>query len=239
MPDKIPLQEAWKGTADCQNCELRNTALFAGLTVDDFEHIHEPIVQVSLRQGESLYRSGEQGNRIYTLRHGFMKLVRYLPDGTQRIVRLVRPSDVTGLEALLGQPYEHEAVALQASELCCLPTSVVNDLSRRNPELHQELLKRWQKALVSADSWLTELSTGSARQRVARLILCLSDNDEPPRCQLFNREDIGAMLGITTETASRIIADFRRHDWLRQSDGSRYLVNKHELGRVSEGNRNT
>ncbi|WP_296987481.1 helix-turn-helix domain-containing protein, partial [Thalassospira sp. UBA1131] len=28
------------------------------------------------------------------------------------------------------------------------------------------------------------------------------------------REDIGAMLGITTETASRIIADFRRHDLL-------------------------
>jgi CRP-like cAMP-binding protein len=224
MSQKITLQEAWKGNADCQTCELRNSALFAGLTRDDFEHIHEPIVQVSLRPGEALYRAGESGSRVFTLRQGLIKLVRYLPDGTQRIVRLIRSSDVTGLESLLGQPYEHDAIAIQDCELCCLPHNVVNDLSQRNPKLRQELLQRWQRALAAADTWLTELSTGSARQRVARLILSLSDDSEPPLCQLFGREDLGAMLGITTETASRTIADFRRKGWLKDAGQNRYIV---------------
>ena len=232
MSQKITLQEAWKGNADCQTCELRNSALFAGLTLDDFEHIHEPIVQVGLRAGEALYRTGEAGSRIYTLRHGLIKLVRYLPDGTQRIVRLIRSSDVTGLESLLGQPYEHDAIAIQACELCCLPHTVVNELSRRNPALHQELLQRWQRALAAADTWLTDLSTGSARQRVARLILSLSDGEDPPRCQLFGREDVGAMLGITTETASRTIADFRRKGWLKDAGQNLYVLDEPAINSV-------
>ena len=226
MNEKVPLQEAWNGIADCEHCELRNSVLFAGLTMDDFAAIHEPIIQVTLKPGEHLYHLGEQGRRIYTLRHGLVKLVRYLPDGTQRIVRLIRSSDVTGLEALLGQPYEHDAIAVQPSEFCYLPTEVVSELSQRNPTLHRELLKRWQQALAAADTWLTELSTGPARQRVARLILKLCDENDPPGCQLFSREDIGAMLGITTETASRTIAEFRRKGWLRPMGNNAYTVDK-------------
>lgn len=232
MPHKIALQDAWKGTADCEQCELRNSALFAGLTREDFEHIHDPILQVTLQSGETLYHSGETGSRVYTLRHGLIKLVRYLPDGTQRIVRLIRSSDITGLEAILGEPYEHDAIAIGKCELCCLPTRLVDSLSKRNPALHRELLKRWQRALTAADAWLTELSTGSARHRVARLVLHLSDGGEPPHCQLLSREDVGAMLGITTETASRTIAEFRRKGWLTEEGHNRYLVNE---AAISEG----
>jgi len=217
-------KEAWSGLADCQNCELRQSALFAGLTLQDFQDVHDPIIQVALKPGEALYRDGEQGKRLFTLRHGLIKLVRYLPDGTQRIVRLVRSADTLGLEALLGQPYEHNAIAIQECELCCLPAQMVNNLSERNPVLYRELLQRWQRALTSADSWLTDLSTGSARQRVARLILHLAEQQEPHRCQLLGREDIGAMLGITTETASRTIAEFRRKGWLTETAHNEYLV---------------
>ena len=94
--------------------------------------------------------------------------------------------------------------------LCRYPVSVVRELSRINPALHQELMRRWQRALTEADAWLTELSTGSARQRVARLLLRLSDGQEETECELFGREDLGAMLGITTETASRTTAEFKR-----------------------------
>ena len=130
-------------------------------------------------------------------------------------MRLAKTSDVIGLESLLDQTYEHEAIAMQNTEICCLPVDTVNQLSNENPTLHKELLLRWQRALSEADTWLTELSTGSARNRVARLILQLSDETgEQPECRLFAREDLGSMLGITTETASRTIAEFKRKGWL-------------------------
>ena len=197
------------GHADCLSCTLRNSVLFAGLE-KDFENIHQPIDLYTLPPGSILYRAGEPGDRLFTIRSGILKLVQYLPDGTQRIVRLLRSTDVTGLEVLLEQKYRHDAVVLHSTQACSLPVSVVRALSQSNPALHRELLNRWQRALVEADAWLTELSTGSAKQRVARLLLRLVRDEQSSQCALFSREDMGAMLGITTETASRTIAEFKR-----------------------------
>jgi len=230
MPIKVSLHDAWTGVADCRNCSLRGSALFAGLEESDFEKIHDPISQFTLKPGERLYRDGDNGNRLFTIRSGLVKLVRYLPDGTQRIVRLALTSDVIGLESLLDQPYEHEAIAMQPTDICSLPVSTVNELSKDNPTLHKELLHRWQRALSDADSWLTELSTGSARHRVARLLIRLADDTNgQSECRLFGREDLGAMLGITTETASRTIAEFKRKGWLQELSSNHYRVDTESM----------
>lgn len=222
---RIPFKEVWSGEADCKQCTLRESVLFAGLKEEDFEKIHHPIDQFELLPGQTLYRAGEQGDRMYTIRSGLIKLVQYLPDGAQRIVRLVRTADVTGLESLLGKPYEHDAVVMQSTEVCCLPVTTVQALSRENPDLHVELLKRWHRALSEADVWLTELSTGPARERIARMLLRLVRDEAHPECILFGREDLGAMLGITTETASRSIAEFKRQGLLSELGNNRYRVN--------------
>ncbi|MCP4995495.1 MAG: Crp/Fnr family transcriptional regulator [Gammaproteobacteria bacterium] len=227
-------KEAWNGEANCLACTLRNTVLFSGLDEDDFDKIHQPIDLYALPVGSTLYRTGDSGDRVYTIRSGILKLVQYLPDGTQRIVRLVRASDVTGLEALLGQPYQHDAVVLQPIETCSLPVSVVQALSQTNPKLHQELLSRWQRALNEADAWLTELSTGSAKQRVARLLLRLVRNKEKSECELFPREDMGAMLGITTETTSRTIAEFKRKSLLVESTPNNFLLDIRNLEQIAQ-----
>jgi CRP-like cAMP-binding protein len=171
---------------------------------------------------------------MYTVRSGAIKLIQYLPDGSQRIVRIVRSSDVLGLEALLDEGYHHDAMALQRSEVCRFPTRVVRNLSRENPSLHRELMSRWQRALNEADAWLTELSTGSARQRVARLLLRLVRDRETSECELFSREDMGAMLGITTETASRTIAGFKRESLLVESRPNNFLLDIPNLRRIAE-----
>ncbi len=232
MIKTVTIDAAWSGEADCSICKLRDTALFAGLDGNDFETIHKPIEQTVLESGSTLYRSGDKAEHLYTIRSGLVKLVQYLPDGTQRIVRLLRTSDVAGMEALLGGVYQHDAIVMQATETCDLPAEVVKRLSRENSRLHEELMKRWQRALEEADLWITQLSTGSARRRVARLLQRLVCNAETHECQLFNREDMGAMLGITTETASRTIADFKRSGVLTEKSHNFYTVNMdkiHEL----------
>lgn len=213
---KLSLKEAWQGESNCRNCTVRTTVLFAGLQESDFERIHTPIDDLIFAPGSLLYRAGEPASHLFTLRQGLLKMVQYLPDGTRRIVRLSGSSDVIGLEGLLGTPYQHDAVILQRSELCRIPVQVVHDLCVDNPELHQELMRRWQQALSEAEAWLTELSSGTARQRMAHLLLRLVVDEDEPVCQLFSRDDIGAMLGITMETASRVIAEFRRKGWLQK-----------------------
>lgn len=234
MSKNVSLREAWSGEADCLRCTLRESVLFAGLTEEDFARVHDPIDQFTLQPGTSLYRAGDSGEFMFTIRSGSLKLVQYLADGSQRIVRIVRATDVLGLEALLQEPYNHDAVVLQPTELCRFPARVVRELGRESPSLHRELMARWQRALTEADAWLTELSTGAARQRVARLLLRLVRDRQSSECRLFSREDMGAMLGITTETASRTIAEFKRQSLLIETQPNSFLLDIPNLRRIAE-----
>lgn len=234
MPNTVPFAQAWNGNADCRNCALRDSVLFAGLQEKDFELIHRPINQLALQPGDKLYLAGQSGGRLFTIRKGLVKLSQLLPGGNPRIVRLAQATDVIGMEALLDQPYEHDAIAMQPTKVCCLPVSIVHTLSEHNPALHLELLNRWQKALKSADDGITQLSTGSAKERVARLLLRLADGEKPDECTLFGREDVGSILGITTETASRTIAEFKRRDLIKETGPNRFSLNVTGLREIAD-----
>ena len=216
MTKRVTLMQAWEGNADCLNCAIRSSALFSGLIEKDFELIHEPVEQLTLEPGSVLYKVGDHGHHLFTVRSGLLKLVQYLPDGSQRIVRLVRSTDVLGLEMMVGQQYEHEAIVLRATELCRYPKEAVTRLSQQNPVLHKDLMTRWQKALSEADAWITKLSTGSAKNRMANLQLLLTEADGSLECYLLSREDIGSILSMTIETASRTISEFKRTGLIKE-----------------------
>ena len=204
----------------CELCSMRAAVLFAGVEQEVLRRIQHDIEERRVPRGATLYRMEEPGRAIFTVRQGLVKLLQYLPDGGERIVRLVRATDVTGLEALVGQPYQHDAVVEQEAVVCRIPLDVIQRMEGESPQLYRELMRRWQQALSEADAWLTELGTGSSRQRVARLLLRLSDAHGNGLCTLFSRRDMGAMLGITTESASRVVAEFKRSEMLRDNGGS-------------------
>ncbi|MBE9568004.1 MAG: Crp/Fnr family transcriptional regulator [Proteobacteria bacterium] len=234
MTKRITIAQAWSGDADCLNCSVRKSALFSGLTEDDFESIHQPVEQVTMPPGAVLYKAGDTGKYLYTLRHGLIKLVRYLPDGSQRIVRLMCDADVLGLELLVTPQYEHEALILKTTKLCRYPVSDILRLSHTNPVLHKDLMARWHKAVTDADTWLTELSTGSAKKRMAGLLLQIMDKDSR-ECFLLSREDIGSILSITVETASRTISDFKRTGLMKEITYNHYILDIEGLKAVISG----
>ncbi|OIR02011.1 nitrogen fixation regulation protein FixK [mine drainage metagenome] len=215
------IEEVWSSGAKCEACGIRDLVLFADLDQADFSLIHLPIDEVEVAAGEVLYNCQSSGAYLYTVRSGLLKLVQYLPDGGQRIVRLLKPGATAGLEASLGQPYEHTAIALQPTALCRIPRQVVDRLSRETPRLHAQLMQRWHDSLRQADDWLTGLSTGKAPQRLARLLIQLMEPDGT--ATLFSREDLGAMLGITTEHASRTVAELKRQEAIFELSPNRYL----------------
>ncbi len=221
--------EAWTGVADCRACQIRASALFSGLEEADFEQFHRPIDQLVFAPGTAIYSTGDAATSLFTLRKGLVKLTQFLPDGTQRIVRLLRQSDLVGLEAMLSGSYEHTAVALHPTEVCRLPVELIKRLSQTNPKLYQEMMARWHRALSDADRWITEFSTGQARHRVIRLLLWLSEMGEDGRCDLFSREDLGAALGLTTETSSRVMAELKRRGLIAEPRPNHIICDRERL----------
>jgi len=206
----IKTESAWRGTADCRNCGIRDMVLFADLREEDFALIHAPIDDLEFPAGHPLVRMADTATSLYTLRVGMIKLVRNTVDGRQRIVRVLRAGDVVGLEALMGPTYDSDAIALTPIKVCRLPLQVIQRLNRETPRLHQRLLEKWHRSLKEADDWLADLNFGNARQRVAGLILKMRAEDDATVSHLFSREDMGAMLDLKLETVSRTLSAFER-----------------------------
>jgi len=193
----------------CRFCLNRENALFRDLTEAELLRFGQfQVGDLTFSAGETLYRQGDPASAVYMVRDGLIKLEQFLPDGSQRIVRLVKADMAIALEAMLGNECQHQAVALKKTKVCKITLDVLHRIESETPRLHKQLMTFWHTNVSEADTWLTHLSTGSARARMARLLLLLSDGVE--NFEMLSREDIGAMLGITTETASRMIAEFRR-----------------------------
>lgn len=214
----IKTESAWRGTADCRSCGIRDMVLFADLREEDFALIHAPIDDLELPAGHAVVRMGDTATSLYTLRTGVVKLVRNTIDGRQRIVRVLRAGDVIGLEALMGPTYDSDAVTLSPVKVCRLPLQVILRLNRETPRLHQRLLEQWHHSLKRADDWLAELNFGNARQRVAGLILNMRAQDDASTTTLFSREDMGAMLDLKLETVSRTLSAFEREGLIEPLD---------------------
>jgi CRP/FNR family transcriptional regulator len=225
----------WIGRAKCATCEVRNIVPFSGLSTDELDAILQPIDNLHVPANAMLFEEGKAAPSVYTLRSGFIKLKVGLPNGGQRIVRLLRPGDVAGMEALVDERYHHTAIALQDADVCRIPRELVQRFDRTNPKVHQALLKRWQQLVDQADYFIVALSTGHAEARMARLLLTLGCAGTQAEFPIPGREDMGALLGITTETASRIIADFKRRSLIHVDRGHCEDCDYAQLERLAHG----
>lgn len=213
----------------CALCEVRRSALFGALDAAALDQIHSHIASLSLAPGETVYQRGEQGTAVYTVRSGVVRFERVTERGDRRIVRLAGPGDLIGQESVVKRAHGDDAVACTEVELCRIPCHLLSEMSAREPALLHELMSRWQSALDSAETWVTDLTTGPARRRMLRLLLKLGDyTDAQGEIWLPAREEMGAMLDMSVETASRLISALRREGVL-QTPGLRTVRVQREV----------
>lgn len=195
----------------CAACEVRRSALFGALDAAGLERVHVDIATPLLAPGERVYARGEAGTAVFTIRAGIVRFERVTAGGARRIVRLAGRGDLIGAEALLRRPYHDEAVACTEVQLCRIPQALVGELGGAQAGLLHELMARWQRALDAAEAWAADLSAGPARLRMLRLLALLDRHrDDDGLIWLPRRDEIGAMLDMTFETASRLVSRLRR-----------------------------
>lgn len=203
----IEIKSAWQGNSDCNACSIRSSVLFAELNEEDFSKIHEPIDDLRFEANSGIYTQGDAADYLYTLRDGYIKLLHINSDGSGRIVRLVVPGDLFGMEALLGDTYTHSAAALSNIHLCRIPKRIISSLGEESPRLHRQIVKKWGEALAQSESWFSEINTGRIEVRLARFFLRVAKvSGDMAVAPLFKREDMGLMMDVKFETISRALA---------------------------------
>lgn len=212
--------------SDCATCSIRNRMLFANVEIEKAATVLKPIYHIWHEPGEFLYRQGDIPDAIYSIRRGIVKLSILSAEGEVRIVRLVGPGATIGLEALLGERYEHTAEPLRPADICHIPVNVVKDLSAAQPVLFDGLMRHWYQSVAQADKHLLELSTGPIRNRIVNLLNGIHDLCEQGSTTFLlpSNQDCATFVAARVETVSRIIAELKRSGFLTRNDAGDWQV---------------
>ncbi|WP_414039694.1 Crp/Fnr family transcriptional regulator [Acidithiobacillus sp. M4-SHS-6] len=227
------------GESDCVRCPMRKLSIFAGLSITDLSDLGMDVKDIHLPAGAELYRQGESASYAFTLRSGAIKLsVQKNGQPGPRIVRLLRDGDLLGFEGLgqARQRYQHTATALAASDLCLLDLATLNHLSENLPKIRQALLERWQRALEDAELHLAETGSGKAESSVAAFLCqwCRVFPDGSLVAFPMERKDLASYLGLSSAHVSRIMAEFKRQGYVKES-GNRIRIERLPLLRITGG----
>lgn len=174
-----------------------------------------------------VYHQSDEVHSVYLIRKGLVKLLSYLPNGRARIVRLHAPTQWLGTEGLLDPTYEHTAIAINDVELEQFNIHSTQNVIRENSGVLDQLLMQWHGDLSQADLWISDFSTGGIKPRLARFLQYLAQLEfgyPANRVELLSVQEISEILGVTPESVSRILANFKRNAILRkQEDGHREI----------------
>ncbi|MBN8616766.1 MAG: Crp/Fnr family transcriptional regulator [Deltaproteobacteria bacterium] len=198
---------------------LRGMALLRGMSDAGLEELARVSHRRELERGAALFRAGEATLEVTIITSGLVKVVRYLPDGSEVILGLFGPREAVGLVAVLQQrPYPATALALthQVAVLCIRSAEVLRAMSREPSlalALNGALLSQSQVLRAKIDV----MSAGSVAQRLASLLGSLAERfgDELEDGTTFlpvslSRGELSSLVGARVETTIRVLSTWRK-----------------------------
>ncbi|WP_258229411.1 cyclic nucleotide-binding domain-containing protein, partial [Arthrobacter sp. HMWF013] len=93
---------------------LRRAPLFATLDDEAFRLLTDELTEVDLSRGASVFREGDQGDQLYFIVSGKVKLGRTSPDGRESLLAILGPGELFG-EMALFDPSPRTATATAVS----------------------------------------------------------------------------------------------------------------------------
>lgn len=198
----------------CSTCAFSQACLAQGMDKRKLLDLHMLVEHAGpLGAGDHVFRENEPFDSIAAVRAGTVKTYVVDRDGRERVLGFHLPGEVIGLDAIDGERYPCNAVALDTVALCRFSFPRIAELAARLPGLQQHLFR-----LISRDLGTAMRLAGdwSADQRIAAFLLGLSRRlasrgFSPLRFQLtMSRTDIANYLRLAPETVSRVLTRFQQ-----------------------------
>jgi CRP/FNR family transcriptional regulator len=207
---------------NCGNCRLNTICLPLALEHDDIEEL-DSIIQRSkpLQKSQYLYREGDEFQSVFAVRSGTLKAYKTTDDGREQVTGFYFPGEILGMDGISNNTHASSARALETAAVCEIPFSSLEKLSSVMPSLQRHFFQLMSREITEDQLLITLLSKNSAEQRVASLMLSISNRNSRRKLSAtkfrlpMSRVDIGNYLGLTVETVSRVFSRMQKMDVLR------------------------
>ena len=208
----------------------RRAPLFTALDEAAAVSLRASMVSVKIAKGSILFKEGDDGEHLYVIIDGKLKLGTSSGDGRENLLSILGPGEMFGELSLFDPgPRTSTATAVTDAKLLSLSHEKVIPWLKQNPEVSLQLLTRLSQRLRRTNEAVGDLVFSDVPGRVAKALIDLGDRfgKTTPEGLLVNhdltQEELAQLVGASRETVNKALADFAGRGWLKL-DGRSVLI---------------
>ena len=207
------------------------------LSKEDYNKYIEARKTVFFNYGEALFEEGNNVDGVYFIENGTAKLYKLGFNRKEQILRFIKEGDIIGYRALLiGEAYQATAEAMSDLQAIFIPTDVFLHLLEVDSQLSYAMLQKISFELGESSNTVTFLAQKTVRERLAEVLLLLeqklgTDPEGFIRISL-TREEIANLIGTATESAIRLISEFKQDDYIAVEGRNIKILNHEKLKKL-------
>src|SRR5262245_44626384 len=208
--------------------------LFAGLGEEAITNIAGLCTKRQLEAGEALVQKGDEGDALYGVRRGRVRIQAGSAAGGRLAVNLPGPGDLFGEIALFdGQPRTADAIAAEPSELFMVRRSDFLAYLEREPRISIRLLEMLCQRIRWVSDRMEEAILLPLHARLARRLCALAD-DFGSEVHI-SQEELGIYVGAARESVNRQLQEWRRAGMIELRRGRISLLDIERLNAAASG----
>jgi len=201
---------------------VRKAPLFTALDDAAAASLRASMSGVKLSRGQTLFKEGDAGDRLFVVVDGKLKLGTTSNDGRENLLSILGPGDMFGELSLFDPgPRTATATAVVDSKLLALANDQVIGWVKEHPQVSLQLLGRLAQRLRKANDVLSDLVFADVPGRVAKAIIELGErfgtreDDGLHVNHELTQEELAQLVGASRETVNKALADFATRGWIR------------------------
>jgi CRP/FNR family transcriptional regulator, polysaccharide utilization system transcription regulator len=200
---------------DCESCIVRKLSIFRDLASGEIDALEHSRDRCFYKKGQIIFQEGNHPNGVFEVHSGKVKIFKLGSNAREQIIELAKPGHVMGYQSLIsGDLYNVSASALEDSVICFFPKATFMAMIEKNGSLMMRMMKLMSRDLSVAEYKMVEIVQKPVRDRLAEALLIFKDiyglaADGQTLNVALTREDIANYIGTTTETAIRLLSEFK------------------------------
>lgn len=217
---------------------LANVELFKELTEEECADLAALMTETSLKRGESLFHEGDDGDRLYAVTDGKVKLSHTADDGRENLIAVLGPGEIIGELTLFDLGARSSTVtAIAATSLLSLSHKDMMEYLDSHPALAKSMLRELAKRLRNTNQQMADLVFSDVPGRVAKALLDLAERfgERTPEgiyvAHDLTQEELAHLVGASRETVNKSLADFTSRGWIRLEGRAVLLIQVQRLQR--------
>jgi CRP-like cAMP-binding protein len=220
---------------------VRKAPLFTALEESAALSLHASMDSVKISKGSILFAEGDEGDHLYVIVEGKIKLGTSSGDGRENLLSILGPGEMFGELSLFDpNPRTSTATAVTDAKLLSLGQTKLIPWLTENPRVSLNLLASLAQRLRRTNEAVGDLVFSDVPGRVAKALIDLGERfgKQTDEGLLVNhdltQEELAQLVGASRETVNKALADFAGRNWLKL-DGRAVLIT--DLERLSKRSR--